>query len=205
MFRYVWGDIENFGKPSWTGDRGVMQTKYWRRTQLPGKDEHWVYAQGDFAVKHAGGAFTFHGRSDEALNVNGILFGTEHIEGAILRDKQLNPNSPVGHCVVIGYPDHIAGEVPMAFLTPGDPAKPPGSKDFMRLFRLVQDIVGPVSVKFVVVGSLPQTFSGKFMRRLLSSITRGLPLGDQSTICNPECIPRIQEDFRKWKLSQTGA
>merc|ERR1712060_114569 len=198
MFRYVWGDVENFGKPGWTGDRSTMLSKYWRKTELPGKGEQWVYVQGDYAVKYADGAFTFHGRSDEVLNVNGILFGTEQVEGAILRDK-LNPDSPVGHCVVAGYPDEIAGEVPMAFITPSDPAKPPTNKDFMRLFRLVEETVGPLSVKFVIVSALPQTFSGKFMRRLLSAIATNQPLGDTSTITNPDCIPKIREEFAAWK------
>jgi len=199
MFRYVWGDVDNFGSSSWTGDRTTMLSKYWRRTELPGKAAHWVYVQGDFAVRYPDGAYTFHGRSDEVLNVNGLLFGTEHIEGAILRDKQLHPDSPIGHCVVVGYPDEIAGEVPMAFVTPGDPSRPPTNRDFLRLFQLVEEIVGHVAVKFVVVSGLPQTFSGKFMRRLLSAICRDQPLGDQSTISNPECIPKIQEEFARWK------
>jgi len=204
MFRYVWGDVENFGQKSWTGDRTTMLSKYWRKTLVSGRGEHWAYTQGDFAVKYADGAYTFHGRSDEVLNVNGILFGTEHIEGAILRDKQLNPDSRVGHCVVVGYPDEISGEVPLAFLTAGDTAKPPGNKDFVRLFRLVEETVGPLSLKFVVVSALPQTFSGKFMRRLLSAIARGQPLGDMSTISNPDCIPLVQAEFAKWKKEAEG-
>jgi len=203
MFRYVWGDIDNFGSAGWAGDRATMLSKYWRRTELPGKAAHWVYIQGDFAVKYPDGAYTFHGRSDEVLNVNGLLFGTEHIEGAILRDKQLNPDSRIGHCVVVGYPDQIAGEVAMAFVTPGDTQKPPTNRDFLRLFHLVEETVGHVAVKFVVVSGLPQTFSGKFMRRLLTNICRGQPLGDQSTISNPECIPKIQEEFARWKQSMS--
>lgn len=204
MFRYVWGDVDNFGQKGWTGDRATMLAKYWRKTNVAGRGEHWAYTQGDFAVKHAGGAYTFHGRSDEVLNVNGILFGTEHIEGAILRDKQLSPDSPVGHCVVVGYPDEISGEVPMAFLTAGDATKPPTNKDFVRLFRLVEETVGPLSLKFVVVSALPQTFSGKFMRRLLSAIVREQPLGDMSTISNAECIPLVQEEFKKWRQEAEG-
>mmetsp|Transcript_104786 Transcript_104786/g.337870 ORF Transcript_104786/g.337870 Transcript_104786/m.337870 type:complete len:790 (-) Transcript_104786:233-2602(-) len=204
MFRFVWGDVENFGKPGWTGDRSAMLAKYWRRTQVPDRGEQWVYTQGDFAVRYADGAYTFHGRSDEVLNVNGILFGTEHVEGAILRDKQLNPDSKVGHCAVVGYPDEISGEVPMAFITPGDAASPPTTKDFMRLFRLVEETVGPLTVKFVVVSELPQTFSGKFMRRVLAAISRDKPLGDLSTISNPDCIPKIQEEFAQWKRQVEG-
>lgn len=200
MFRFVWGDVDNFGQPGWTGDRNTMLAKYWRRTQLSdGSGESWCYTQGDFAVRYEDNAYTFHGRSDEVLNVNGILFGTEHIEGALLRDKQLCVESPIGHIVVIGFPDKISGEVPMAFMTPGNPSKPPAARDFIRLFRLVEETVGTLNVKFLVVPALPQTFSGKFMRRLLTSITRDLPLGDLSTVANPECIPKIREEFDKWK------
>lgn len=202
MFRYCWGDVDNFGKPGWTGDRNIMLTKYWRKTNIPGEDEHWAYIQGDFAVKYDDGAYTFHGRSDEVLNVNGILFGTEHIEGAILRDKQQNPDSVVGHCVVVGYPDEVAGEVPMAFIVPGDAGRKPTNVDFLRLYKLVEQVVGSVSVKFVVVSALPQTFSGKFMRRLLRAIAVGEPLGDTSTISNGDCIPTIKEEFAAWKKSQ---
>jgi acrylyl-CoA reductase (NADPH)/3-hydroxypropionyl-CoA dehydratase/3-hydroxypropionyl-CoA synthetase len=204
MFRYVWGDVENFGKPGWAGDRATMTKKYWRKTQLANAGENWVYVQGDFAVKYPDGAFTFHGRSDEVLNVNGILFGTEHIEGAILRDRQKNSDSPVGHCVVVGLPDRVAGEVPIAFVVPGQPGRSLTSEDFMRLFGLVNETVGAVQVKFVTVSALPQTFSGKFMRRLLKSIASGEPLGDTSTISNPDCIARIKAEFAEWQAQQTN-
>jgi acrylyl-CoA reductase (NADPH)/3-hydroxypropionyl-CoA dehydratase/3-hydroxypropionyl-CoA synthetase len=193
-----------------------MLSKYWRRTVLasstngkgtskggyPEDDEGkevFVYVQGDFAVKYGDGSYTFHGRSDEVLNVNGILFGTEHIEGAILRDKQTNPDSCVGHCVVIGYPDEVAGQVPMAWIVPGSPDKAPNKDDYTRLWGLVRDIVGQLQVKFIVCQALPQTFSGKFMRRLLTSISTGEPLGDTSTIANPECIAGLQSAFEEWK------
>jgi acrylyl-CoA reductase (NADPH)/3-hydroxypropionyl-CoA dehydratase/3-hydroxypropionyl-CoA synthetase len=213
MFRYVWGDAENVLKPEWVGDRGVMLSKYWRRTVVDedeGKgggypaaatqaQQTWAYVQGDFAVKFEDGSYTFHGRSDEVLNVNGILFGTEHIEGAILRDKQLNPDSCVGHVVVIGYPDEVAGQVPMAWIVPSRPEKEPDREDFTRLWGHVRDVIGQLQVKFIVCEALPQTFSGKFMRRLLSAISQGEPLGDTSTIANADCIPGLQAAFAKWK------
>merc|ERR1712232_1030046 len=135
MFRYVWGDIENFGKDGWTGDRITMTKKYWRRTQLSAGSEEWVYVQGDFAVKYSDSAFTFHGRSDEVLNVNGILFGTEHIEGAILRSRRENSQSGVGHCVVVGYPDRLSGEVPLAFVVPSREGAKLSSDDITQLYR----------------------------------------------------------------------
>jgi len=218
MFRYVWGDVENFGKPGWVGDRDIMLSKYWRRAQLCSGEESsagggggysseqpmqgeeaWVYVQGDFAVKYADGSYTFHGRSDEVLNVNGILFGTEHIEGAILRDKQLTPDSCVGHCCVIGYPDEVAGQLPMAWIVPGSPDQVVSNADLIRLYSLVRDVVGSVEVKFVMCEALPMTFSGKYMRRLLTAISQNEPLGDISTISNQECIPKLREAFLRFK------
>jgi len=217
MFRYVWGDVENFGKLGWVGDRGTMLSKYWRKTLLCSGEESsgysaeplsrqaaqgqetYAYIQGDFAVKYADGSYTFHGRSDEVLNVNGILFGTEHIEGALLRDKQLTRSSCVGHCCVIGYADEVAGQLPMAWIVTEPPGTVPSNDDFTRLYSLVRDVVGQVQVKFILCESLPMTFSGKYMRRLLTSISQEADLGDMSTITNPECIPKLQEAFQKWK------
>eukprot|EP00929_Paragymnodinium_shiwhaense_P112535 TRINITY_DN80793_c0_g1_i1.p1 TRINITY_DN80793_c0_g1~~TRINITY_DN80793_c0_g1_i1.p1 ORF type:complete len:805 (+),score=191.22 TRINITY_DN80793_c0_g1_i1:84-2498(+) len=202
QFRFVWGDSANLMKPGWTGDRTIMLKKYWRLVSLPNGEQQWVYVQGDFAVKHSDAAFTFHGRSDEVLNVNGILFGTEHIEGAILRDRAKNANSALGHCVVTGFPDKVAGEVPLAFCVPAE-GKTLSNEDFMRLYALVNETVGALMVKFIVVSGLPQTFSGKFMRRLLKCIACGEPLGDTSTITNPDCIPKIQAEFAEWSKTQT--
>jgi len=202
MLRYVWGDVENFGAPGWRGDRRTMTTKYWRRVQTMERATHWVYTQGDFAVRHQDGSYTFHGRSDEVLNVNGILFGTEHLEGGILRDKQLG-KSPIGHCVVTGIPHAISGEVPLAWITPADPGDPPTeTRDFGRLFRLVQDTVGSVNLMIIVVKELPQTFSGKFMRRVLMAISRGEALPDLSMVSNPDCIPHLIDSFSKWNLNR---
>ena len=201
MFRYVWGNADNFGKPGWTGDREIMLERYWRKTRLPDSEELWAYVQGDFAVKHPGGSYTFHGRSDEVLNVNGILYGTEHLEGALLRDQYLNAESVVGQCLVVGYPDTVAGEVPLAFIVPAvGRSLDMGAR--WKLYNLVQDTVGPVQMKFVSVSELPRTFAGKLVRRVVRSMSRGEPLGDLSTIVNQACLPKLQDDFESWTRLQ---
>jgi acrylyl-CoA reductase (NADPH)/3-hydroxypropionyl-CoA dehydratase/3-hydroxypropionyl-CoA synthetase len=77
-----------------------------------------AYTQGDYARAHDDGAFTLHGRSDDVINVSGHRIGTEEIEGAILRDKTLRKDSPVGNAVVVGAPHDEKGETPVAFLIP---------------------------------------------------------------------------------------
>eukprot|EP00971_Amphidinium_carterae_P001497 29933-Amphidinium_carterae.1 len=69
MFRLVWGSAESLGQESWCGDRELMLARYWRKT-LVDDAESWVYVQGDFAAKESNDAYTFHGRSDEGMNVN---------------------------------------------------------------------------------------------------------------------------------------
>ena len=51
----VWQN-EGFGTSSWRGD-----VQRWGKYFEPGAG----YVQGDAAIRHADGAFTFHGRSDE--------------------------------------------------------------------------------------------------------------------------------------------
>jgi acrylyl-CoA reductase (NADPH)/3-hydroxypropionyl-CoA dehydratase/3-hydroxypropionyl-CoA synthetase len=46
------------------------------------------------------------------INVSGHRIGTEEIEGAILRDKTLRKDSPVGNVVVVGAPHDEKGETP---------------------------------------------------------------------------------------------
>jgi len=124
---------------------------------------------------------------------------SEHIEGAILRERLQNPSSPIGQCVVVGYPDKIQGEVPLAFLVPTEKGKTIKQDDTMRCFQLVRKIVGDVNVKFVQVSGLPMTFSGKFMRRLLKCMAKGEALGDTSTIVNGEILPVIEKEFKAWQ------
>jgi acrylyl-CoA reductase (NADPH)/3-hydroxypropionyl-CoA dehydratase/3-hydroxypropionyl-CoA synthetase len=101
LCRTIWGDADGFAvehdgaglrvRDAWRGDGERYAATYWSRWQGA-----WAYTQGDFAVRHADGSFSLHGRSDDVINVSGHRLGTEEIEGAILRDRQLDPESPVG-------------------------------------------------------------------------------------------------------------
>ena len=95
----------------WKGDAGRWENGYWGRWQGA-----WAYTQGDFAIAHPDGSFSFHGRSDDVINVSGHRMGTEEIEGAVLRDKALDPNSPVGNVLVVGAPHREKGLTPLAFV-----------------------------------------------------------------------------------------
>lgn len=150
------------------------------------------YLQGDAAVRHSGGAFTFHGRSDEVINVGGNRIGTEEIESALLVDTK-RADSSLRNCAVVGMPDRVLGTVPVAFLVlQGDSTL--SSQDEARLRELVKTRLSSVAIpaKFVVIPALPETYSGKFMRRLLQMVLEQVPLGDLGALRNPDCVEPLQ-------------
>ncbi len=195
LARTVWGDAEHVGDPGWRGDAERWSRTYWRR---------WAgtlaYTQGDFACRYEDGSFTLHGRSDDVINVAGHRIGTEEIEGALLRDRQRNPQSPVRNAVVIGAPHEEKGLVPIAFVqTP--PGRQLTDQDRLRLDALVRSEKGAVAVPgdYIDVQEFPETRSGKYMRRLLSDLLRGEQPGDTSALRNPDALAAVRPLVEKWR------
>jgi acrylyl-CoA reductase (NADPH)/3-hydroxypropionyl-CoA dehydratase/3-hydroxypropionyl-CoA synthetase len=205
LARTIWGDEANFSlhgdsfNTDWKGDAERFVKTYWKR----GPNGEWGYVQGDFAMKYPDGSFTLHGRSDDVINVSGHRMGTEEIEGAILRDKQLVADSPVGNCIVVGAPHREKGLTPLAFILVKGEEKL-SSEDRRRLNDLVRNEKGVVAVPedYIEVSAFPETRSGKYMRRFLRSMVLDEPLGDTTTLRNPESLDEIQEKIGRWKQLQ---
>ncbi len=204
LARTIWGDTENFRVEGhavaheWRGDFARYQNTYWNRWQ-----DKLAYTQGDFAVRYADGGFSLHGRSDDVINVSGHRMGTEEIEGAVLRDKQLNADSPIGNVIVVGAPHREKGLTPLAFVTLA-PGRRLTADDRRRLIELVRTEKGAVAVPedFLEVPAFPETRSGKYVRRLVRALVEATPIGDTSTLRNPECIPPLQRVIDEWKARQ---
>ncbi len=204
LARTVWGDSTNFKvsdgsvDPAWRGDAGRWDSGYWRRWQGV-----WAYTQGDFAVRHDDEGFSLHGRSDDVINVSGHRMGTEEIEGAILRDKQLDPDSPLGNVLVVGAPHREKGLTPVAFVTAA-PGQTLGRDDFRRLSDLVRQEKGAVAVPgdFIEVSQFPETRSGKYMRRMVRALVEGGDVGDVTTLRNPESLDELRKVIGDWQRRQ---
>jgi len=198
LARTVWGDADRLGTPEWRGDLDRFRSTYFDR---------WsgglAYTQGDYARMHPEGGITLHGRSDDVINVSGHRIGTEEIEGAILRDKILREDSPVGNAVVVGAPHPEKGETPVAFVIPA-PGRRIQHDDLGRLKALVRSEKGVTAVPsdFLVVSGFPETRSGKYMRRTLRAILLEQPLGDLSTLRNPEVVEEIRTTVAEWRHMQ---
>ena len=195
LARTIWGDADRLGTDEWRGDLARFRDVYFDR---------WAgdiaYTQGDYARRHDDGSFTLHGRSDDVINVSGHRIGTEEIEGAILRDKVLRPDSPLGNAVVVGAPHDEKGETPVAFVIPA-PEQKLQDEDLARLKNLVRSEKGVTAVPsdFLVVSAFPETRSGKYMRRTLRAILLDEPLGDTSTLRNPEVVDEIGQTVAEWR------
>ncbi len=208
LARTIWGDTDNFViegettakvRHGWRGDAARYGDTYWRRWKGA-----WAYTQGDFAIAHPDGSFSLHGRSDDVINVSGHRIGTEEIEGAILRDKALDPNSPVGNVLVIGAPHREKGVTPVAFVTPAAGQKL-SVDDKRRLTNLVRTEKGAVAAPsdFLEVPEFPETRSGKYMRRMVRAIVEGGEVGDTTTLRNPESLDALRNVVEAWHRRQT--
>ncbi len=208
LTRTIWGDVSNFKveghkvADGWRGDAERFVKTYWRR----GPNGEWAYIQGDFAMKYTDGSFSLHGRSDDVINVSGHRLGTEEIEGAILRDKQIYADSPVGNCIVVGAPHREKGLTPVAFILTA-PGRRLTTMDRQRLNELVRNEKGVVAVPedYIEVSAFPETRSGKYMRRFLRNMMLDEPLGDTTTLRNPESLNEIAEKITVWKRLQRSA
>lgn len=198
LARTIWGDAANLGQPGWKGDFQRYKQTYWGKWAGT-----WAYTQGDFATKYQDGSFSLHGRSDDVINVSGHRLGTEEIEGAILRDKQVNPDSVVGNVIVVGAPHREKGLTPVAFILTV-PGRHLTVEDRRRLAELVRSEKGSTAVPsdFIEVAAFPETRSGKYMRRFLKNIINGEDLGDTTTLKNPEALAEIRQKIEDWQRKQ---
>ena len=204
LARTIWGDVENFQVENgsvvgdWYGDAARWTDGYWKRWKGV-----WAYTQGDFAIAHDDGSFSLHGRSDDVINVSGHRMGTEEIEGAVLRDKALDPDSPVGNVLVVGAPHREKGLTPLAFVVPVAGRKLT-QDDKRRLFELVRSEKGAVAVPadFIEVSQFPETRSGKYMRRMVRALVEGGDVGDVTTLRNPEALTEMKTVIDEWQRKQ---
>ena len=109
------------GEPSWRGVLGRFSVIYFARWSVAGSEVRmftWSYTQGVYECRYDYGGMTLHGRSERRHQRRGTGSGTEEIEGAILKDKQGNPEevAPVGNAIVVGAPHREKGTVPLAFI-----------------------------------------------------------------------------------------
>ena len=122
-------------------------------------DDGW-FRTGDRARVEADGRHYFDGRHSDVLKVAGENVSIVEVESV------LTSHPSVLEAAVVGAPDPVRDEVPVAFVVSADPANPPSNEELSawcqeRLAKAKQ----PRS--FTLVEELPRTSVGKIRKFLL--------------------------------------
>jgi acetyl-CoA synthetase len=155
-------------------------------SQLPG-----MYFTGDSAVRDADGHFWVLGRVDDVINVAGHRISTMEMESSLIQHRA------VVEAAVVGQPDEVKGQVPVAFVTleRGFEAGSELAEDLKE--QIVRDI-GPFARphKIHFVEAMPKTRSGKIIRRMLREIIQdGEVRGDMTGLEDADILDKLVADI----------
>jgi acetyl-CoA synthetase len=156
-------------------------------------DAYWstfenTYLSGDVARKDEDGYFWIQGREDDVLNVAGHRISTAEVESALVS------HPGVAEAAVVGMPDPLKGEEICAFIVIKQNYKFETSFEDILKYH-VRTEIGPIATPAYIkmVSDLPKTRSGKIMRRVIKAKVKGDPVGDISTLANPEAVDDIDK------------
>ncbi|MBC7221869.1 acetate--CoA ligase [Candidatus Bipolaricaulota bacterium] len=170
LTRGLYGDPEKF-KATYFGEFGPK-----------------LYFTKDGARMDEMGNIRITGRVDDVMNVAGHRLATAEVEDA------LSQHPLVSEVAVVSRPDEVKGEVPVAFVLLKAGAQP--SEELKKeLIKTVDKYIGPTArpAEIYFAEDVPKTRSGKIMRRILKALVRGEPIGDITTLRNPECVEELKK------------
>jgi acetyl-CoA synthetase len=161
------------------GEPGRYIDSYW--SKRPG-----VWAHGDLA-RRAAGLWEICGRADDVLKISGRRVGPSEIERAALDDGDLIA------AAAIGVADPKSGQAILLFAVPADPGQVNEPGFALSIRERVSTKLGPGlrPREVVLVTDLPRTRNGKIMRRVVRNLLVGEPVGDLSSLDNPESLDAV--------------
>jgi malonyl-CoA/methylmalonyl-CoA synthetase len=133
-------------------------SEYWRRADATAAAFHdgW-FRTGDVGARSADGYYTLRGRRGDLIISGGFNIYPREIEDVLLEDPR------VREAAVLGVPDRVRGEVPIAYIV-GD-----GDLDVTSLEATCRAQLASFKVPraFVRIDALPRTALGKVQKHLL--------------------------------------
>jgi len=146
-----------------------------------------VWFHGDWAIVDEEGYWFLQGRADDTIKVSGRRTGPAEIEAALLR------HPACAEAAAIGVPHEIKGEGIVCFVvSKGDFI--PNEALAAELSEKVGEVLGKTlrPEKVIFVAALPKTRSAKIVRGAIKRKYLGKPLGDLSSVENPDALDAIQ-------------
>lgn len=152
-----------------------------------------VYSTSDTAFRDKQGLVRIVGRSDDVIKVAGHRLTTGELEDAI------NQLTGIVESAVVGIPDEIRGQAPVAFII--SKSEKPLAVLKEEVIAHIRKKIGPIASfkEIYLVADLPKTRSGKIMRRILRNLFSGEDLGDLSTLANQESVEEIRKIIKENK------
>jgi len=146
------------------------------------------YFTGDGARKATHEFIRVTGRVDDVMKVAGHRLSTAELEDA------LNSHELVSESAIIPNPHEIKGEVPVAYVILKQGVRASDELE-EELISHIKKVVGPIAKpeRIIFADELPKTRSGKIMRRVLKALLINEPIGDTSTLLNPESIEKLKQ------------
>lgn len=145
-----------------------------------------IWNHGDWAYVDEDGFWFLRGRADDVIKVSGHRTGPAEIESAMM------DHGSVAECAAIGVPHEIKGESIVCFvvLKPGNLSSPALCQELKnQVAAKLGKTLTPEEIKFVA--ALPKTRSAKIVRGVIKKKYLGQPLGDLSSLENPEALESI--------------
>lgn len=132
------------------------------------------------------------GRSDDVINMAGHRLSAGSIEAAVAGHEA------VAECAVIGLPDELKGQRPIAYVVLKADAVIDSDTLCDELAERVRKDIGAIAGLYdaVVVPALPKTRSGKILRKTLRQMAAGEDYEIPSTIDDPGVLDELARIVR---------
>ncbi len=172
-------------KKPWPGmTKGLLNDKeryletYWSRFE-----NTWFH--GDYVMVDQDGLWYMLGRVDDVINISGHRLSTVEIEQNVLSHDNISDTA------AISIPDEITGEAIVLFIVLSDKKNKENIEK--EILNYISEKIGKIAKpkRVITIQELPKTRTGKIMRRLLKAKLLGMPLGDLSSIENPQVLDTI--------------
>ena len=154
-------------------------------------DTYWskfedIWFHGDYVLIDKNDLWYMQGRADDVINVSGHRMSTAEIEHTVIGHEKISD------AAAIAIPDSITGEAIIVFFVPEKHQKTATAEE---ITGFISDKIGKLAKpKYIIeISDLPKTRTGKILRRVLKSKILGEPLGDLSSLENPQILDEIKK------------